>query len=348
MKFLSEKDQVYSREDYVEYSELSESSPGVKHCVACGKLFVPKSGKQKNCLRTHFKKCVVCGKEFDVNLSNGLKQLPVCCSKECRAVYKAFIAKSPEVVEKSKKTNLSRYGVENGAQSTQSRAKIKSKKPIVLTCVVCGKQFEVPSGSNHKKCCSKECLHVLQSQNNHKRSVRSGYFQECVDRMERVKQDREQGFVNASQRPEVRQKQSEAMKLVLPHNHSEETKLKISEGIKTAYQDPNRRMSILAKRSLSTQEHYGVDNPFQSEEVKEKIRSTNLQKYGVEYACQNPEVRKKLEFSREHTMLQKYGVVSPNQVPKFQHKRAVTIFENANGDKGATSCQSTTESFNLS
>jgi len=30
-------------------------------------------------------------------------------------------------------------------------------------------------------------------------------------------------------------------------------------------------------------EHYGVKNPFQLESVKEKIKKTNMERYGVEY-----------------------------------------------------------------
>ena len=32
---------------------------------------------------------------------------------------------------------------------------------------------------------------------------------------------------------------------------------------------------------------YGADNPLQSEEIKEKIKKTNLEKYGVEYLSHN-------------------------------------------------------------
>lgn len=50
-------------------------------------------------------------------------------------------------------------------------------------------------------------------------------------------------------------------------------------------------------------EKYGVSNPFQSTEIKEKIKSTNVKKLGVEYPQQHPEVRAKTE----NTCLQKYG-----------------------------------------
>ena len=55
------------------------------------------------------------------------------------------------------------------------------------------------------------------------------------------------------------------------------------------------------------------DNPFSREEVKEKIRQTNLKKYGVEYASQSEEVKEK----QKQTMLKKYGVEHNSQIESF-------------------------------
>jgi hypothetical protein len=49
---------------------------------------------------------------------------------------------------------------------------------------------------------------------------------------------------------------------------------------------------------------YGVENPFQSDIVKEKIKNTCLEKYGVERASQLEEVKEKMKS----TCLEKYGV----------------------------------------
>lgn len=40
-------------------------------------------------------------------------------------------------------------------------------------------------------------------------------------------------------------------------------------------------------------ERYGVENGFQSEEIKEKIRKTSLEKYGCEHYRQNQEMKEK-------------------------------------------------------
>ena len=50
-------------------------------------------------------------------------------------------------------------------------------------------------------------------------------------------------------------------------------------------------------------EKYGVQNPFQDENVKQKIKETCLQRYGQEHACQSEEIKQK---TRE-TCLQQYN-----------------------------------------
>jgi hypothetical protein len=49
---------------------------------------------------------------------------------------------------------------------------------------------------------------------------------------------------------------------------------------------------------------YGVENPFQSEDIKEKIKHTNLKKYGVE----NPTYSKEIREQTKKKCLEKYGV----------------------------------------
>jgi len=50
-------------------------------------------------------------------------------------------------------------------------------------------------------------------------------------------------------------------------------------------------------------EKYGVENPGQNEEIKEKIKKTNIEKYGVKWTSQNKEIREK----QKETCLKKYG-----------------------------------------
>lgn len=93
-------------------------------------------------------------------------------------------------------------------------------------------------------------------------------------------------------------------------------------------------------------EKYGVENPFQNEEIKDKIKSTNIKNLGVEYPSQSKEVREKIKttnlekfgvenpFQNEsvkekikQTNVKKYGVENPSQSPDIKDKKKDTFLE---------------------
>ncbi len=61
-------------------------------------------------------------------------------------------------------------------------------------------------------------------------------------------------------------------------------------------------------------ERYGVENPFQSESIKSKIKQTNLERYGVE----NPAKAQESKHKHDQTMLTKYGSLSYNNQSKYK------------------------------
>ena len=63
-------------------------------------------------------------------------------------------------------------------------------------------------------------------------------------------------------------------------------------------------------------ERYGVENPFQNKEIKEKIKQINLKKFGVVHPAQNKEVKEKIK----QTCLKKYGVENPFQNEEIKEK----------------------------
>lgn len=60
-------------------------------------------------------------------------------------------------------------------------------------------------------------------------------------------------------------------------------------------------------------EKHGVENPFQSEEIKKKIKETNLAKHGVEYSSQRKDVIEK----RKATCVEKYGYDNHAKSPEW-------------------------------
>lgn len=297
--------EIFSRDDVSEYDGLTEGMPGVKLCKACGKPFRPKNYRQKMCNRTHYGKCTICGKEYDLNLANGISQQPVTCSKECRAKLHSQITKSPEVVAKYKATNMKKYGVENGAKSEVARKKIskaltKTNKPdIELTCVVCGKKFTLPGGSYPRKCCSNECSQKLRSQ------------QISIANKGKTKH----------QTAESLEHQRQATRETWMKNH----------GYEYANQNPEIKEKIKQGVHKTSQERFGVDWSIQSDEVKEKIHNTLQEKYRVDHNTDLEEVRRSIsEKNREHykdpeykkkveqAQKDKFGGLWASQTPEFQ------------------------------
>jgi hypothetical protein len=70
-------------------------------------------------------------------------------------------------------------------------------------------------------------------------------------------------------------------------------------------------------------EKYGLENPSQLEETKQKIKQTNLQKYGVENLNKVEEIKNK----RIKTCLEKYGVEYHIQSNKTREKIKITNLE---------------------
>lgn len=68
---------------------------------------------------------------------------------------------------------------------------------------------------------------------------------------------------------------------------------------------------------------YGVDNPFKSKEIKERIKQTNLNKYGFEYAAQSKEIKKKIV----QTNFERYGTTAPLQNKEIKAKMEKTNLE---------------------
>ena len=84
---------------------------------------------------------------------------------------------------------------------------------------------------------------------------------------------------------------------------------------------------------------YGVEHVTQSKEIREKIRKTNLEKYGVEcnlqlisssenskknWDEQGDEIREKIK----NTSMRKYGTESPNQAYEVKEKQKIGLIKN--------------------
>ena len=129
-----------------------------KHiCEYCGKEFYSESSTAKYCNDTHYKECVICGKQFEVNLKGGVKieNLPIVCSISCRTqLVKQRWEADPDgrremierAVERGKQTCLERYGVPFACQTPENieKARIQSYENLEFRKQRCIEKYGVP------------------------------------------------------------------------------------------------------------------------------------------------------------------------------------------------------------
>ena len=82
----------------------------------------------------------------------------------------------------------------------------------------------------------------------------------------------------------------------------------------------NNSSKVKEKKKNTSNDHYGVDNPFQSVEVQKKHQQTCIERYGVPYTAQIEGMQEKIKQS----CLLKYGVESTNQLESTQEKKKQT------------------------
>jgi len=81
-------------------------------------------------------------------------------------------------------------------------------------------------------------------------------------------------------------------------------------------ENPNQSNTIRNKTKLTNLKKYGVEYPSQNQTFKDKFKETCLEKYGVEHHSQNNEIKLK----KENTLLERYGVTNPTLNPEIAEK----------------------------
>ena len=175
---------------------------------------------------------------------------------------------SYQVIEKIKQTNLEKYGVENPFSSKDIMEKIK--------------QTNLEKYGVEHPMCSNEIKNKIKLSNLEKYGVENpAMLKEVQEKMKKTNLEK-YGVENALQSKDIQEK--------------------------------------MKKTNL---EKYGVENTFQAEEFKEKMKKTNLEKYGVVSPLQSKEIQEK----KKKTNLEKYGVENPASLQEVQEKMKKTNLE---------------------
>lgn len=91
--------------------------------------------------------------------------------------------------------------------------------------------------------------------------------------------------------------------------------------------NPNQRQEVKEKTKQTNKEKYGVEYPSQSKEIRDKINKTNIEKYGTIYPMQNKDVKEKTR----QTNIIKYGGASPMHDDDVKNKVFNTLNEKYGG-----------------
>ena len=93
---------------------------------------------------------------------------------------------------------------------------------------------------------------------------------------------------------------------------------------KWGVENPSQVKEIKEKKEKTLIENWGVDHPSKSKEIKEKKRKTFQKNWGVDNPFQSDKVKEKIKS----TNLDKFGVDNPSKSKKIKEKKRQTLIEN--------------------
>ncbi len=154
----------------------------------------------------------------------------------------------------------------------------------------------------------------------------------CADELKKINSREKRTCIYCKNQFEIRKKDDrklcseECRKLwaALPENINtriQSSKIAVKEkfGVDNVFQLDDVKNKI--KQTILKE--YGVENPAQNEEVKQKMRDTNMLKFGTEYASQNEDIKLKVK----KTVRERFGVDHHLQLPEIMGKQIKTNLE---------------------
>ncbi len=234
-----------------------------------------------------------------------------------------------ETHEKKKKTNLEKYGFENAMKTDEVKQKVK-KSMLEKYGVECALQIKEVKEKIKQTTLEKYGVeHLLQVKEIREKgrktkkleSIKKGETQYDYETLIKCK-IRDNAFLDETEyNDNTKLEKESSIKFVC--NCGEKHKKTFGRVVLVGL-FCNTCTTIIKKNKLkqTNLERYGVENTFQSELFKEKIKQTNLEKYGVEHVSQSNEIKKKIKI----TNLEKYGVENVSQNSQIAEKKSESSF----------------------
>ena len=240
--------------------------------------------------------CSKCGKAYiksTIRLMTSFNKLCRTCATKKTILEKYGVENPfqvPEFKEKIKETNKKRYGSETPFAFGQDRYKQRIKEKYGVDNVF---QLEEVKEKIKNTCIKKYGVEYSAQATEVKEKIKNT----CIKKY---------GVESVLASPLVRQKientnmERYGQTVAYPFN-SEKYKAIIKE--KYGVDNVSLLPDIQLKKEKTCLEHFGVANPFQANEIKEKIKATMIQKYGVEHALQFDDFFKKAKTKYKYNNL---------------------------------------------
>ena len=277
-------------------------------CEWCGQSFHPRTNTQKYCDAVHYANCVICGKQFEIDLRKQDKRQT--CSRECHTklmFQKGNPFADPDSRAKAAYTMKQRYGVDNPMQNEQ----IKTKQRRTMLDKY-GDWFTRTEDYLHKTKLTNQLRYgsdwPLQSD-----TVKA----KLVDTLQT-----KYGVTNSMQVPGALANCQNTSMMNYGKQYpmqSDEVKSKMRATLENKYGVAHYSQTAEFKHKFKATmlDRYGADNPNRVKSIKERIAQTNLKRYGHVSALGSAEVRAK----GHKTSLNKYGFSIYTQTAEWKQSR---------------------------
>ena len=216
-------------------------------CKWCGKEFHPKDWRDVYCYDQHYKTCVICGKQFEIDPRDGSDKAET-CSKECMGKLMSQNHDYAKGIETQKANLMKKYGVDNPMRIPGSVDKIKK-----TTLERYGSEWYTQTDEYREK-----------AKATNLERYGSEWYLGSKDSMEKRSSTnlKKYGVANPFQSEEIKKK-------------IKETNLQ-----KYGTANPAANPDIIKAVKERNIEKYGVEHPMMLTEYKQKAMQTNLEKYG--------------------------------------------------------------------
>ena len=252
-----------------------------KKCAICGKEFLPKSPAQRICSDNHYSPCPVCGKPVLWNTTS--KNVKPCCKKCSKALtrkknMKKYGVEHPmqlkEVQEKHKASVKAHFGVEHPLQCQELK-----DKAVQTNREKFGTDWALGNREFHEK-----CFDTMEKKYGYRTSFESPELMAKAREtmIEKYGVDNPRKIYEVDKRIRttcsILYGSENPMQNTATASKAKRTRLKNNDGIFWT-------QSMQDKAAATNIKRYGTDNASKSEVIKERIRKSCMDKYGVPYGC---------------------------------------------------------------